>query len=761
MDDTQLRISPDSGKDKLTNWPNEPTLHTLKNDLELSKQAHDAQVTKIQEWQNLIKVSGKERPPKRANRSSVQPKLIRRQAEWRYSALSEPFLSSQKLYKVSPVTFEDDMAARQNELLLNWQFRTKLNKVKFIDDFVRATVDDGTSIIRLGWKRVTKNIKKKVPVFNHYEIEDEERANQFKQALELSQYNPRVFDEQASEELKAAVEYYKESEEPTYAEIAGYEEVSTEDVIENKPTVEILNPINVFIDPSCQGDIDKAMFVIVSYETCYADMKKNKKFKNLDKVNWEGNTLLAQPDHESKTPDTFNFQDKMRKRIVAYEYWGYYDIEDNNELKPFVATWIGDVMVRMEANPFPDEKLPFVIVPFLPVKDGIYGEPDAELLADNQRVVGAIMRGLIDSMGRSANAQQGFAKGMLDPLNRRRFENGEDYEFNPNTHPGNGLVEHKFPEIPQSAMLMLELENQEAEGLTGVKAFSGGLSGSGYGDVAAGIRGALDAASKREMAILRRLAKGICDIGTKIIAMNSEFLSEEEVVRVTNKEFVEIKREDLKGNFDLEVDIATAEVDNAKAQDLGFMLQTLGPNMDPSITMTILAEIAELKRMPVLAEKLRNYQPQPDPLQEQLKQAELELAQAEVAKVQSEIELNQAKAKRELAQADREDLNYVEQETGTTHAREMEKQQAQSRGNQNLQITKALTQPTKEGEKKPDVDAAIGYNQLSDMIGERNNQQPISPIDRDVASVNNPEMNLNSGNFNPALDPSLNPAINI
>src|SRR5690606_9382127 len=122
---------------------------------------------------------------------------------------------------------------------------------------------------------------------------------------------------------------------------------------------------------------------------------------------------------------------------------------------------------------------------------------------------------------RSANGQQGFAKGMLDVLNRRRYEEGKDYEFNPNLSPAQGLIEHKYPEIPQSAMLMLQLQNQEAEALTGVKAFSGGLSGNSFGEVAAGIKGFLDAASKREMSILRRLAAGLVLIGKKIVAMNA------------------------------------------------------------------------------------------------------------------------------------------------------------------------------------------------------------------------------------------------
>ena len=108
----------------------------------------------------------------------------------------------------------------------------------------------------------------------------------------------------------------------------------------------------------------------------------------------------------------------------------------------------------------------------MPKKRELYGEADAELLEDNQKILGAVARGVIDVLGRSANGQQGFAKGMLDPLNRRRYENGQDYEFNPNLTPAAGLIEHKFPELPQSAMLMLNLQNQEAEALTGVKSFS-------------------------------------------------------------------------------------------------------------------------------------------------------------------------------------------------------------------------------------------------------------------------------------------------
>src|SRR5690606_35990107 len=127
-----------------------------KEDLENTKQSHCVLVNKVHKWTDLSKVEGSAKPPKIKGRSQVQPKLIRRQAEWRYSALTEPFLCSDKLYDVKPTTFEDKDSAEQNDIVLNWQFRTKLNRVRFIDDYVRSAVDEGSVVVRVGWKRVTK-----------------------------------------------------------------------------------------------------------------------------------------------------------------------------------------------------------------------------------------------------------------------------------------------------------------------------------------------------------------------------------------------------------------------------------------------------------------------------------------------------------------------------------------------------------------------------------------------------------------------------
>ena len=81
-------------------------------------------------------------------------------------------------------------------------------------------------------------------------------------------------------------------------------------------------------------------------------------------------------------------------------------------------------------------------------------------------------------------------------------------------------------------------------------------------------------------------------------------LKMKKIIRITDEEEVTISRDELAGNFDVKLTISTPEVDQEQAQDLGFMLQTIGPNMDPGLQSVILGKIARLKKMPDLAKQI-------------------------------------------------------------------------------------------------------------------------------------------------------------
>ena len=680
MSDTPQRLELENKK--LTEWANEPTLYDLKQDLMDAKPNHDAQQTKIAVWLDNLNITGTAVVKTGDSNSKIVPKLIRKQAEWRYSALSEPFLSSDDIFKVNPDTWEDKQAAEQNQMVLAYQFNTQIDKVRFIDEYIRTAVDEGTVVVRTGWKFIEEEYECPEPIVQ-FTI-NPELAPLHQQLEQLKQTSPSQYDTDVPEELKQAHDLSMQQGQPIEATITGHKVVKKMRTIQNCPTVEVCDYRNVIIDPTCMGNIKKAGFVIYSFESNLSELEKDGKYINLDQINTNSNTILGEPDHSTSTGvQSFNFSDKPRAKFVVYEYWGYWDIDGSGVVKPIVAAWVGMTLIRMEENPYPDKEIPFVVTQYLPVRRAIYGEPDGALLEDNQKVVGAVTRGMIDIMGRSANGQMGVRKDALDTTNRRKFDKGLDYEFNVGVDPRQGMYMHVYPEIPQSAPLMLQMQNAEAEALTGVRSFGNTTSSAALGNDDERIRGALDAASKRELGILRRLAEGIIHVGRKIISMNAEFLSDEEVVRVTNEQFVKVRKDDLPGNFDLKLSISTAEEDNEKAKELAFMLQTMGNNMDPDLSKMILADIAKLRKMPELAQKIIAYQPQPDPIQQQMQQLQLQLLQAQVEKEKAQTqhymgttELATAKASTEAikqghlkSDTDLKNLDFVQQESGVNQER--------------------------------------------------------------------------------------------
>ena len=1049
---------------KLTKWKNEPSISDLQSDLESAESIHKDHVAKTEKWLN--KLAGKLDIKTVKGRSKIQPKLIRKQAEWRYASLEEPFLSTDDLFDIDPRTGEDYEAAEDNQILLNYQFNTKIDKVAFINEYVRTCTDEGTVIVQVGWKYE----KGEREIYEDIEMTPEQAS--------MYLYNEVAKGNMTQEEAIATMQ----SGEPITKTVKRYKVVT----IANHPTLRVCEYDRLIIDPTCEGDLDKAQFIIVPFETSYSELKKDSTYSNLDQIFEEDGTVVKgtlddESFYKTLTNQTgFEFKDKARKKLTAYEYYGYWDIDGKGITKPIRATWVGNTMIKLEELPYPDKKLPFVAVQFMPVRKSIYGEPDGKLIEDNQDILGAVTRGMIDIMGRSANGQTLMTKGMLDASNLKKYENGEHAYINPGFDPRVNIHMQTYPEIPNSAMQMINMQNQEAESLTGVIAFSNGISGQALGNMldidtdipmadgsfkklvhivdgdkivgsdgnattvlkahdikypkiaydmyfdngstvksggehlwtvkvhgtkhslrewttmdadevykhiqkgrrvtipamkemragvptgnsidpyvlgywlgdgmshssrittedaevigyfsdagyecvevkdsskcgnakmydvykighkpqrctetgqyistgslhselrelgvmaryggekhipeeyftatyeekielirglmdsdgyahsgsfvqfcqsegrlkddmiklieslglkvsvvkrckesrnkqkiklhektgcnlilatkdsyeigftpwsnpfklkrkaikwslplkqtvtlksmvitdkvlmrcltvdsedklfavtdkftlthntATGVRSALDSASKRELGILRRLSAGLEKIGRKIIAMNAEFLDDEEVIRVTNKKFRTIRRDDLTGDFDLRVKISTAESDNQKIEKLAFMMQTGQQSMDPEEAKLVRAEIYKLQKMPDLADKVLNYQPQPDPVQQEMQQLQLERMRLENIKLQSEIEernsraienqvdveLKQAKTQNELAKAgkltsekDLADQEFIRRDFGVDHQQKMQEKEHDRLASLDQMAFNNMTQP--------------------------------------------------------------------
>jgi len=395
-------------------------LRCLKADLKAAEPLKAEQDGLISGWKD--EYNGEPYGNEQKGKSAIVSRDIKKQSEWQHATLVDPFVSVANIIKCTPITWEDEKAAIQNELLLNTQFCRRFDLFNFMSKAIKILDREGSLVVQTGW-----------------DYKDEEITT-LAEAVAVDEYGNEYITE---------------------------EEVVETVVIKNQPTAKVCRNEDIYIDPTCQDNLDNAQFIIYRYETDISTLKTDGRYKNLDKVLKAGNSDY---DYDSPDDTEFTFADDPRKKRIVYEYWGNYDVNGDGIAEPIVCAWVGDVIIRLQSNPYPDNKPPFIVVPFNSVPFQLHGEANAEMIGDNQKVKTAIVRGIIDNMAQSNNSQVAMRKGALDPVNRKKFINGQNFEFNGTT---NDFWQGSYNQIPGSAFDMIGLMNNEIESITGTKSFSG------------------------------------------------------------------------------------------------------------------------------------------------------------------------------------------------------------------------------------------------------------------------------------------------
>lgn len=584
-------------------------------------------------------------------RSKYISRDIKKYSAWLQASIVDTFTSTPDIIRCYPANPQSTQIALNNEVLLNYQFCRQFNRYDFIANAISVLDTDGTLVIKTGWEYETNTMPikttTKVPLINKYTNEPitDEFGNQVFNIID--------------------------------------EKIETKEVVtKNNPTAMICRNEDIFIDPTCLGNINQARFIIHKFRTDLSTLKQDTsvKYKNLDKIPDQP----IDPTYQKK--ENFTFSDKARKKIYVTEYWGYFDINGDGIVEPIVFSWVGNVCIRCEENPYPDKKPPFIVVPFLPKPFDIYGEPNGELIGSNQKIKTSIMRGINDNMANGINGQLIMSKGAVDSINRERMLRGESFETN--LPPSNSIMIGNYNQLPQSIFSIIQLMDLDSQALTGVNPLGQFASSDLIGENNTS-KGVLDGGNLRKLQIVRNIAENLIKpLLRKWIAYNQILLDDEIKIRVTgDNQFTNIRRDDLYGDIDIELSISTNEDNASRIQTLSMLLQTIGPSEDPNIRKYLIAEILRLHRMPELAKNLENYQPQPDPLlvaQQQLMieklKAEIQELQANAGKISSDSMLKQSKAQVESERAknisantDRSNLDFIRTQQGINEANEENK----------------------------------------------------------------------------------------
>lgn len=682
-------------------------LKNLKADFEASKRLKSRNDSKINTWRR--EYNGELYGNEKKNRSKFVYRLIKKQSEWQHAGLVDPFVSTPDIIRAKPVTWEDKEVSPKIEILLNTQFCRQFDRFNFMNKAIKVLDQEGTVVIRTGWEYKEKVIKEQIfeeqPNPDFIMLQEQAMAiqanlEQIAPMVEQSKNSLAMLEQQGLSVDQAVASGVIDPQvvagtQQMMAEAANLEQqlqalqeqlqsipqtIEVPRIIErlkpvcNRPTAMVCRNEDIFIDPTCQDNMDNCQFVIYRYETDMTTLKRAGVYKNLDKVSH----TLRDSEYVSKTRDdegydsSFEFSDIARKKVVVHEYWGNYDIDGDGEAEAIVCTWVNDVIIQLRDNPFPDKQPPFIVVPFNSIPFSLYGESNAELLSDTQKIQTAIIRGLIDNMAMSNNGQKGVRNGALDEYNRVKFLNGENFEFNGTP---NDFYDGHFNEFPSSTFNMLQMLNAEAESITGVKNFYQGMHSNSLGSTATATTAIMDSAAARRLNIVRNIAENMVKpILRKWLAYDAEFLDEETQYRITNEEFIWLKRDDLGARIDIDLAISTSEDNKATASELSFLLQTIGPSEDPNLRKMIIADICDLYKKPELAKSIREYVPQPDPLAQRLQELQIQMLEAQIenerakgGRAEIDSRLKEAKTKTELAKAaniesntDSTDLDYLQ-----------------------------------------------------------------------------------------------------
>ncbi len=137
-------------------------LTVFKADLTAAEVYHDERIRKIEKWK--AEYNGEKYGNEQDGKSKIVARTIKKQDEWLHPSLLDPFVASQDIVKVTPVTWEDVQAAKQSELLLNYQFCRQFDRYNFMKSSLKVLSIEGTLIVQTGWEYEEEEVEVDVAV---------------------------------------------------------------------------------------------------------------------------------------------------------------------------------------------------------------------------------------------------------------------------------------------------------------------------------------------------------------------------------------------------------------------------------------------------------------------------------------------------------------------------------------------------------------------------------------------------------------------
>lgn len=466
----------------------------------------------------------REKFPRLSERSTVTSTDIADTVEWALPSLIRIFFGTDEIISVKGRTVEDDQQAEVMQKLINFQIQ-RLNPgfMVFYRWFKDALIT-GLGIVKCYWDRQWDERKfKQVVGYDELQVAEKDPSVEI---LSVEDLGNGLFNvEFIHKKLK-----------------------KNQPVLENVPASEfIFNPDATKIKDS--PFVAHRKLVTVDY------LRRKAKDGWYDKEAVERAVEVAGSDTQNSIIEQYlkpfavqeqaGETDKARQKLLLYECYTQYDVNDDGLLEPVIVTVANNQVLRVVENIYGRPPF-FVISPILEPYQ-VWGKGFADVLADIQDIKTALIRQIIVNIGLTndpkvfINEQKVNVDDLIDDAAFIRVDGT----------PNDAIVPLPVRPLAPWTFNFLEYWEGLKENRTGITRYNQGLDGKSLNKTATGINLIMQAANQRLELIARILAEtGIKELFEFLVELNQRFIDQYTVVRLTNEDLI-VRPDDIKGEFDL------------------------------------------------------------------------------------------------------------------------------------------------------------------------------------------------------------------
>ncbi len=547
-------------------------LCVVQNDIEAAKKNNRE---KAPEWDECYKLyRARSIGTERKGRSQVVSSDVQDSVEWILPQMMRLFFSAEEIVKCAPVGAEDAQKSEMHTKLLNYQFLQGNKGFEKSYLWMKSAFIYGLSILKVTWSEEFKE--------NPFEFAELDEASFLE--LEADPEVRLVEFQEVSQVLPApevlGIKWGQDQVAKVYRDVVGTRIVK----IYEGPRLELVPLEDFYVDPIATS-IEDARFCCHRVFRTVDELNRMQEagiYHNVDKIQVESATghtdeadtrklLRASEDGKSAPWDLTEPIQKARKEVEVWEYWGLIDPNESGRLEPYLVVVVDNVIIRCERNPYNHGDFPFVALRPSMVPFQFDGVGMAHLVGEFQKAKTSILRQMLDNLS--------FINNQMWLVDRNA---GVEMESLIQPRPGGVVrtddlrgVTNVTPQPLQGVSIQaLEFLQTQMEQRHGITRYNQGLDAKSLNKTATGITSIMSASQQRIELVGRIFSEtGFKRLFQLMMSLNQQFISQDFVIRVFN-EPVEIKADDLKGNFDVTVVVgASVGKEEAEQQYMMTLLQ--------------------------------------------------------------------------------------------------------------------------------------------------------------------------------------------